>query len=413
MVYLTGVEVLRQNIEANAIVDSTTFATVVVGDAAVTGPFALGVVALLPGTNVLAVEVHQANAGSSDIVWGGELVLGGTSLAAFTPGAPNNVAGSTASLPPVFLSEVVPNNTGGIRDGAGEREPGVELVNQGSEPVSLAGWALSDSFAQPARWTFPAGAVLAPGERRVVFLDGEAAEGTSTEWHASFRPTLPSGVVVLGGPGATSVVVADYLAYSGALPDMAYVLPPVGVAGITVAVAPTPGEPNAGAVNRPPVFVPVPSLSATVGGRLLRTLEATDPDLPAQALTFSRVSGPTGATVSSGGVLDWTPTAAQVGRHVVRAEVRDSGVPPASAFMDITIDVVTAPALVLQVVQGPAGITLSWASATGTRYRLESSTALGGAWTTVSELLANGSTTSAVVVPGAEAVRLYRVQVVP
>lgn len=413
VVYLNGVEVLRQNIEANAIVDSTTFANVVVGDAAVTGPFALGVVALLPGTNVLAVEVHQANAGSSDIVWGGELVLGGTSLAAFTPGAPNNVAGSTASLPPVFLSEVVPNNTGGIRDGAGEREPWVELVNQGSEPVSLAGWALSDSFAQPARWTFPAGAVLAPGERRVVFLDGEAAEGTSTEWHASFRPTLPSGVVVLGGPGATSVVVADYLAYSGALPDMAYVLPPVGVAGITVAVAPTPGEPNAGAVNRPPVFVPVPSLSATVGGRLLRTLEATDPDLPAQALTFSRVSGPTGATISSGGVLDWTPTAAQVGRHVVRAEVRDSGVPPASAFMDITIDVVTAPALVLQVVQGPAGITLSWASATGTRYRLESSTALGGAWTTVSELVANGSTTSAVVVPGAEAVRLYRVQVVP
>jgi hypothetical protein len=38
---------------------------------------------------------------------------------------------------------------------------------------------------------------------------------------------------------------------------------------------------------------------------------------------------------------------------------------------------------------------------------------LGGVWTTVREAVATGSTDSAVVVPGAETVRLYRVLVLP
>ena len=44
----------------------------------------------------------------------------------------------------------------------------VELLNTGSEPVDLAGFALTDNMDLPAQWTFPANSVLLPGQYRVV-----------------------------------------------------------------------------------------------------------------------------------------------------------------------------------------------------------------------------------------------------
>ncbi len=48
----------------------------------------------------------------------------------------------------------------------------------------------------------------------------------------------------------------------------------------------------------------------TLDGQTLSfNLSATDPDLPANALTYSLVSGPSGATVSSAGAFSWKPAA--------------------------------------------------------------------------------------------------------
>jgi len=50
-----------------------TFARDTVGDASYEGPFDLSIADLIVGENVLAVEVHQDDPGSSDIVFGLEL----------------------------------------------------------------------------------------------------------------------------------------------------------------------------------------------------------------------------------------------------------------------------------------------------------------------------------------------------
>jgi hypothetical protein len=256
--------------------------------------------------------------------------------------------------------------------------------------------------------------VIPAGGFLLVWADNEPAQNSATnaDLHVNFRLGADGEQIGLFDP---SGVLVDGLTFGPQVANVSMGRFPDGAEGaFPVFPVPTPRSPNfLRTANRPPVFTPVPTLSVLVGSRLVRSMEATDPDLPAQTLTYFRVSGPTGATLSPTGVLEWTPTPIQIGRHVVRAEVRDSAVPPASAFVDIPIEVVGASALVLEVVQGPAGITLSWGATSGTRYRLESSTALGGVWTTVREAVATGSTDSAVVVPGAETVRLYRVLVLP
>ncbi|WP_372796460.1 discoidin domain-containing protein, partial [Pontiella sp.] len=68
VLYLNGVELLRENIAAGA-VDYNTLAGNV-GNAAYKGPYTVSGTSLVDGTNVLAAEVHQSGTGSSDLVLG-------------------------------------------------------------------------------------------------------------------------------------------------------------------------------------------------------------------------------------------------------------------------------------------------------------------------------------------------------
>ena len=69
-------------------------------------------------------------------------------------------------------------------------------------------------------------------------------------------------------------------------------------------------------------------------------LSATDTDLPAQTLTFSLVSGPAGLTVSSAGLVSWTPTEAQgPSTNTVTVKVADNGTPSQTATQAFTVSV--------------------------------------------------------------------------
>jgi RHS repeat-associated protein len=74
--------------------------------------------------------------------------------------------------------------------------------------------------------------------------------------------------------------------------------------------------------NRPPVFTSVPAVDGSVSTAYSYQARAADPD--DDPLTFSVVSGPTGLTVDpSTGLVDWTPTAAQLGTQAVTLRVAD------------------------------------------------------------------------------------------
>jgi hypothetical protein len=71
IVYVNGVEVWRRRMPTGNVTYSQ-YANASVGDARYEGPFIVPVTNLVSGDNVLAVEVHNQSATSSDITWGGE-----------------------------------------------------------------------------------------------------------------------------------------------------------------------------------------------------------------------------------------------------------------------------------------------------------------------------------------------------
>jgi len=75
--------------------------------------------------------------------------------------------------------------------------------------------------------------------------------------------------------------------------------------------------------NQAPVLV-VSNLTVGATGRLSVALRATDADIPVQALSYRLEIGPEGLTVSTNGLLEWTPPAALANStNAVRVSVSD------------------------------------------------------------------------------------------
>lgn len=94
--------------------------------------------------------------------------------------------------------------------------------------------------------------------------------------------------------------------------------------------------------NLPPALTPVPDQTVAVGQTLWLTNSATDPDLPANTLTFSLEPGaPDGAGIEPDtGVFSWTPDGEQLGAHLIGLTVTDDGEPILSATQSFTVLVV-------------------------------------------------------------------------
>jgi VCBS repeat-containing protein len=70
------------------------------------------------------------------------------------------------------------------------------------------------------------------------------------------------------------------------------------------------------------------------------TATATDPDLPANTLTFTLSGAPAGASITAGGNFSWTPTEAQgPGSYDITVRVTDNGSPNLDDFETITVTV--------------------------------------------------------------------------
>ncbi len=341
--YLNGREIHRQNMPEGVAVNFNTFALLNVPDATLAGPISLSAAGLRPGPNVFAVEVHQVNAGSTDVVMGCRLDLQGGTFRGFTPGAPNNVAVARSEIPPVWINEVLPNNTSGRVDAAGEREPWIELVNLGAEPVPLEGWALTDSYDSPAKWTFPPGTTLPAGGFLVVIADGEAEESTAAEPHAGFRLNPAMGTVALARPAGAGVEFVDYVDYVDLAANEAWASLPDGQPFTrSRTTRPTPGAANsANLANHPPVLNAIGDQTAKEGEVLSFQVSATDPDA-GQKLTYSAVgeirAGFTLHPVT--GAVGWTPGELDgPGSYALTIRVTDDGLPPLSDEETITITV--------------------------------------------------------------------------
>jgi hypothetical protein len=100
-------------------------------------------------------------------------------------------------------------------------------------------------------------------------------------------------------------------------------------------------------VNLPPQIDPLSNVDHNEGAPLSLLLKAVDLDLPAQTLTFSLISGPSGMTLAQGGLLQWTPTELQgPSRQVVQVRATDSsGDYAESEFLVNVLEVANPPVL--------------------------------------------------------------------
>ena len=252
VVYLNGQELLRVGFSPDTVVTHGMLAERLVNDATIE-TFELDSSLLRRGRNVVAAQVHQVNAGSSDIVWGMQLELRPVADPT-TPGRTNSVARALPEFPPLVLNEVSVLNTQGPVDNAGEREPWIELHHAAPWPLSLEGWYLTDSLTNWTRWPFPPGTVVPAYGFRVLWADGEPQESTVEALHTSFRLSQSSVVcLVREQPGGPAVV--DYVRLPMLEADRSYgSLPDGQPIHRFVLTEPSPGMPNS-------VFAP-PALQA-------------------------------------------------------------------------------------------------------------------------------------------------------
>jgi Ig-like domain-containing protein/putative Ig domain-containing protein len=107
------------------------------------------------------------------------------------------------------------------------------------------------------------------------------------------------------------------------------------------------------APNTPPTLPTQPNFTIGELSALIVTNTATDSDVPANTLTYSLLTPPTGAVISSSGVISWTPTEAQgPGTYTITTRVVDNGTPALSATNSFSVTVTevnSAPVLPAQV----------------------------------------------------------------
>jgi hypothetical protein len=155
--YLNGVEVHRLNMPAGPVAFATPASTNVLTPA-YTGPLVIPAASLVAGTNVLAVEVHQAAGGTNDMLFGASLTA--------TPQAPPPVQ--------VAFNEIA---------AATNAEFWLELANHGTNSYSLDGHVIvfdgsgvAGEYALPAMTSLPGGGFLALSNSVLGFTPIESGD---------------------------------------------------------------------------------------------------------------------------------------------------------------------------------------------------------------------------------------------
>jgi hypothetical protein len=220
--YLNGAEVLRVDMPPGTI-SSTTLATRTVSDAVYSDWIEIPSGSLVSGENVMAVQVHQSNLNSTDIVFG---MLLETELS-FAPGE-------------VVLNELMAINRSAVEH-AGNYPDWVELHNGGTSNVDLGGWALSDNMLVPDKFIFPPNTIIPAKGYLVVWCDDRFdAPGL----HAGFALSGNGELLALFQLVEGGYQAVDFVYFGMQLPDSSVGRVPSGSSGEWRLNVPTPGAPN-------------------------------------------------------------------------------------------------------------------------------------------------------------------------
>lgn len=100
----------------------------------------------------------------------------------------------------VVVSEFVASNTNSFEDGFGSTPDWIELHNNGTTPVNLNGYTLSDDPSNPNQWAFEGNVTIAPNEYMVVFASGDDLVDPAGYFHTNFRLSAGGDYIGLYDP---------------------------------------------------------------------------------------------------------------------------------------------------------------------------------------------------------------------
>ena len=166
-------------------------------------------------------------------------------------------------------------------------------------------------------------------------------------------------------------------------------------------------------VNVPPQFNATPTNSTLPNnGLLLVSNGASDADEPANVLSYWLISGPTNATISTNGVITWTPAPSQAPSTNLFITAASDGIATVTnSFVVTVLAPLVAPTIISIAVEDTNAI-VTWTSAVGQSYVLEFLDELAATnWTPVLPgTTASSTNTSATNGTVGAPVRFYRVR---
>lgn len=230
VLYLNGVEMDRINMPGGTVTYST-FAL----DGTIEGAYTAFTIPkglLKVGSNVLAVEVHQNTANSSDLSFDLSLNtsrLGASTILTSAVGLRTDIAESDIHYEAYFEPSGVSAVTGivineisatgsDLLDNAGEAEDWIELYNAGSQAVNLAGLYITDNLNNRTKHQLLAGTgnqmVLQPGQYKILWADEDPGQGAD---HLDFKLSADGEVVGLYQVEGTNIRTLDEYVFNAQL----------------------------------------------------------------------------------------------------------------------------------------------------------------------------------------------------
>ena len=170
--------------------------------------------------------------------------------------------------------------------------------------------------------------------------------------------------------------------------------------------------------NTPPTLGPVANQTINAGVTLAITNRASDPNVPPLVLTFSLLSAPGNATLTTlnatNAVFSWRPLVSQANTtNPITVVATDNGSPVLSATNSFTVTVnPLAPPVVSSIANSGGQVSLVVTGATGPDYTLLTSTNLT-VWQTLTTTNPQAMPLTLVDTHSNDPARFYRIQVGP
>ena len=142
----------------------------------------------------------------------------------------------------LVVNEFGAENDGLVADGFGEFDDWVELYNGSADTLLLDGLHLTDDLGDPTKHAMTGGFVLPPGERILLWADGQVEQGCD---HLAFRLDDDGEEIGLFHPDGTSLI--DSVVFDRQFADMSMARYPDGASSFDYCWDPTPDG-----INLPP-----------------------------------------------------------------------------------------------------------------------------------------------------------------